>query len=40
MLVSIDRVECFALEIKKKNTRKNSYIVVQKSLVYEASVSV
>ena len=37
VLVSLDRAECFALE--NKNT-KNSYIVVPKSLVYEASVSV
>ena len=28
------------MNLKKKKTRKNSYIVVQKSLVYEASVSV
>ena len=35
-LVSLDRAECFALE----KTRKNSYIVVRKSLVYEASASV
>ena len=34
-LVSIDRAECFALE----KTRKNSYVVVQKSLVYKASSS-
>ena len=37
-LVSLDRVECFALEKKKKKTGKNSYIVVRKLLVYEASV--
>ena len=35
-LVSLNIAECFALG----NTRKNSYIVVRKSLVYEASVSV
>ena len=35
-LVSLDRAKCFAL---KKKTCKNSYIVVQKSLVYEASIS-
>ena len=35
-LVSLDRADCFVLE----TTRKNSYIVVQKSLLYEASVSV
>ena len=34
-LVSLDRAECFALE----KIRKNSYIVVRKSLVYEACVS-
>ena len=34
---SLDRAKCFAL---KKNTCENSYIVLQKSLVYEASVSV
>ena len=32
-LVSVDRAECFALKYK---TRKNSYIVVRKLLVYEA----
>ena len=35
-LVSLDRAECFALD----KTRKNSYTVVRKSLVYEASISV
>ena len=36
-LVSLDRAQSFALENK---TRKNSYIVVQKLLVYQASIFV
>ena len=35
-LVSLDRAECFALQ----KTRRHSYIVIRKPLVYEASVSV
>ena len=38
-LVSVDRAECFSLE-KKNKKRKNSYIVVRKWLVHDASVSV
>ena len=37
-LVSLDKAECFALE--KKKHAKTVDIVVQKSLVYKASVSV
>ena len=36
VLVSLDRADHFALE----KTRKNSYMMFQKSLVYEANISV
>ena len=38
-LVSLDRAE-YVLDLKKKKKRKNSYIVVRKSLVYNTSISV